>query len=85
MRVCARACVRVCVSVCVCVGPWTTLTWCEQAVEVSDDGREGGPVRGLVVHAAVDEVGQLGPLGRGQLVLVLVEQALLQHRAGTPK
>lgn len=52
-------------------------TWGEEAVEVPDDGPEGGPVRRLIVHAAVDEVGQLGPLGGRQLVAVFVEELLL--------
>lgn len=54
-------------------------TWREEAVEVSDNRPEGGPVGGLVVHAAVNQIGQLGPLGSRQLVPVLIEQVLLQN------
>ncbi|TNN65067.1 hypothetical protein EYF80_024676 [Liparis tanakae] len=57
-----------------------TPTGGEEAVEVSDNGPEGGPVRRLIVHAAVNQVGQLGPLGSRQLVPVLVEQLLLQRK-----
>lgn len=54
-----------------------SLTWCEEAVEISDDGSEGGPVRRLVVHATVDQIGQFGPFGSRQLMAVFIEQVLL--------
>lgn len=53
-------------------------TWHEEAVEVSDNASEGGPVQRLVVHAAVDQVGQLRPFRGRQLVPVLVKQFLLK-------
>lgn len=52
-------------------------TWREEAVEVADDGAERGPERGLVVHAAGDQVGQFGPLWGRKLVAVGVEQRFL--------
>lgn len=61
------------------IGGGARLTWGEEAVQVTDDGAERGPEHGLVVHAAGDEVGQLGPLGGRQLVAVLVEQGFLSH------
>lgn len=52
-------------------------TWREEAVEVADDGAERGPERGLVVHAARDQVGQFCPLWGRELVVVGVEQRFL--------
>lgn len=52
-------------------------TWREEAVEVADDGAERGPERGLVVHAAGDQVGQFRPLWGRQLVVVRIEQRFL--------
>lgn len=57
-------------------------TWRDEAVEVADDGAEGGPERGLVVHAAGDQVGQFGPLWGRQLEVFGVEQALLWREEG---
>lgn len=54
-----------------------SVTWREEAVEVSDDGSERGALQRLVVHAAVDHTGQFGPFGSRKLVLVFVEQQLL--------
>ena len=51
-------------------------------MEVPDDGPEGGPEAGLVVHAAGDQVGQLRPLGGGELQPVRVEHVLLWNRRG---
>ena len=58
---------------------WGLLTRSEEAVEVSDDSSEGRSVGGLIVHTAVDEIGQLCPLRSRQLVAVLIEQAFLQR------
>lgn len=52
-------------------------TWREEAVEVADDGAERRPERGLVVHAACDQVGQFCPLWGRELVVVGVEQRFL--------
>lgn len=53
-------------------------TWCEEAVEVTDNGTKRGPECGLVVHAAGDQVSQFGPLWGRKLVVVFIEQAFLQ-------
>lgn len=52
-------------------------TWREEAVEVADDGAERGPERGLVVHAAGDQVGQFCPLWGWEPVVFGVEQHFL--------
>lgn len=54
-----------------------TPTWCEEAVEVTDDGAKRWPERGLVVHAAGNQISQFGPLWGRKLVVVLVEQSFL--------
>lgn len=54
-----------------------SVTWREEAVEVSDDGSERGSQRRLVLHAAGDHAGQFSPLRSWELVLVFVEQQLL--------
>ena len=51
-------------------------------MEVPDDGPEGGPEAGLVVHAAGDQVGQLGPLGCRELQPFGVEHVLLWNQWG---
>lgn len=56
-----------------------SLTWCEEAVEISDDGSEGGSVRRLIVHATVNQIGQFGPFRSWQLMSVFIEQVLLQE------
>ncbi len=54
-----------------------SVTWREEAVEVSDDGSERGSLQWLVLHASVDHTGQFSPLRRWKLVLVFIEQQLL--------
>lgn len=60
-------------------------TWREEAVEVADDGAESGPERGLVVHAARDQVGQFCPLWGRKLVVVGVEQRFLSIKVEKKK
>jgi len=50
-----------------------THTWCEEAVEVTDNCSEGGPECGLVVHAAGNQISQFGPLWRREVQVILVE------------
>lgn len=56
------------------------LTWCEEAVEVTDHSTKCGPERGLVVHAAGDQISQFGPLWCRKLVVVLVEKSFLRDK-----
>lgn len=52
-------------------------TWAEETVEVSYDGSERRSDRWLVIHAAVDQVSQLCPLGSRKLVTIFIEQMFL--------
>lgn len=61
-------------------GEGCTPTWCEEAVEVTDDGAKSGPECGLIVHAAGNQIGQFGPLWCGKLVVVLIEQGFLEDQ-----
>lgn len=66
-----------CVFGCVGVGRGGTPTWCEEAVEVTDDCAERGSERGLVVHAAGDQICQFCPLWCRKMVVILIEQDFL--------
>ncbi len=55
-------------------------TWCEEAVEVTNNSTKRGPESGLVVHAASDQISQFGPLRCRKLVMVLVEQGFLREK-----
>lgn len=57
---------------------WVKLmTWTRESVEITNDRSEGCPERWLIVHAAVDQVGQFCPLGNRQMMAVLIEQVFL--------
>ena len=58
-------------------GEGYTPTWCEEAVEVTDDGAERGPECRLIVHAAGDQVSQLGPLWCRKMMVILIKQDFL--------
>lgn len=54
-----------------------TLTWCEEAVEVTNHCAERGSEGGLVVHAAGNQIGQFCPLWSRKMMVVLIEQDFL--------
>lgn len=56
-----------------------TQTWARETVEVTDDRSEGWPEFWLIVHAAVDQVGQFGPRGDRQLMVIFIEQMFLKR------
>lgn len=58
-------------------GEECTPTWCEEAVEVTNDGAKSGPECGLIVHAAGNQISQFSPLWCRKLVVVLIEQSFL--------
>lgn len=62
-------------------GEGSAPTWCDEAVEVTDDCAKRGPERGLIVHAAGDDVGQLGPLWCWKVVVILIELDFLWKTA----
>lgn len=55
------------------------ITWSNQAVELTDDAAAGGSEVRLVVHALIDQISQLSPLGRRQLLETLIKLLLLQN------
>lgn len=64
--------------VALCSG-YLLITWSNQAVELTDDAAAGGSEVYLVVHALIDQISQLGPLGRRQLLETLIKLLLLQN------
>lgn len=64
--------------VALCSG-YLLITWSNEAVELTDDAAAGGPEVRLVVHALIDQISQLSPLGRRQLLETLIKLLLLQN------
>lgn len=52
-------------------------TWCEEAVQVTDDSTKCGPERGLIVHTAGNEICQFNPLWSRKLLTILIEKSFL--------